>query len=66
MVQGAEQLDPSTPPTEQPQAPGLTRQSLTLVRNPSWEPSTDDLRAAYVDRIELLSHEATGGGARHR
>ena len=27
--------------------------SLTLVRNPSWDLTTDDLREAYVDRIEL-------------
>jgi ABC-type transport system substrate-binding protein len=30
-------------------APG----QLTLVRNPSWDPATDDLRAAYPDRIEV-------------
>jgi len=27
--------------------------SLVLVRNPSWDPSTDGLRAAYADRIEV-------------
>jgi peptide/nickel transport system substrate-binding protein len=27
--------------------------SITLVRNPSWDPATDDLRGAYVDRIEV-------------
>jgi len=53
MVQGAEQLDPSQPPAEQRPVSGLTQRSLTLVRNPSWEPRTDDLRPAYVDRIEF-------------
>jgi ABC-type transport system substrate-binding protein len=53
MVLGAPQLDPSEPPAEQPPVPGLTRDSLILVRNPSWDRSTDDLRAAYVDRIDL-------------
>ena len=27
--------------------------SLTLVRNPAWDPATDHLRPAYVDRIEI-------------
>ena len=27
--------------------------AITLVRNPSWTPATDGLRAAYADRIEL-------------
>jgi ABC-type transport system substrate-binding protein len=53
MVQGAMQLDPSRSPPEQTPVRGLTLESLTLVRNPSWDRSTDDLRAAYVDRIEL-------------
>jgi ABC-type transport system substrate-binding protein len=51
MLEGSEQLDPSKPPTEQRRASGLTGTTLTLVRNPSWEPASDDLRAAYVDRI---------------
>ena len=55
MVQGAERLDPAEPAAAQPRAPGLTLGSLTLVRNPSWTRSTDDLRRAYVDRIEFLS-----------
>ena len=28
--------------------------SLVLVRNSSWDPATDDLRPAYVDRIEVV------------
>jgi peptide/nickel transport system substrate-binding protein len=31
----------------------LPRSSVTLVRNPSWDPAGDDLREAYVDGIEL-------------
>jgi peptide/nickel transport system substrate-binding protein len=27
--------------------------TITLVRNPSWDPATDPLRKAYVDRIEI-------------
>ena len=55
MVQGAERLDPAEPAAAQPRAPGLSLGSLTLVRNPSWTRSSDDLRRAYVDRIEFLS-----------
>lgn len=54
MLKGAEQLDPAMPPAEQPRAQGLGRTSVTLVRDPSWDPSSDDLRAAFVDRIELV------------
>jgi ABC-type transport system substrate-binding protein len=53
MVLGAPRLDPSEPPAEQPPVRGLTPDSLILIRNPSWARSTDDLRAAYVDRIDL-------------
>lgn len=28
-------------------------QSFTLVRNPAWDPDTDDVREGYVDRIEI-------------
>jgi peptide/nickel transport system substrate-binding protein len=31
----------------------LPRTSATLARNPSWDPDGDDLRKAYVDRIEI-------------
>lgn len=27
--------------------------SITMVRNPSWDPNTDPIRAAYVDRIHV-------------
>jgi peptide/nickel transport system substrate-binding protein len=65
MVEGSERLDLSAPPEEQQPAAGFvqpvftedgavaTPGSLMLVRNPSWDPLTDRLRAASPDRIEL-------------
>jgi ABC-type transport system substrate-binding protein len=65
MIEGSEVLDPSAPPREQEPASGWVpptlgkggiverNGSLVLVRNPSWDPRTDRLRAAYVDRIEI-------------
>ncbi len=54
MIEGAEHLDPSAPPAEQEPVSGFVpAQSLTLVRNPSWSRSTDDLREAYADRIQI-------------
>jgi peptide/nickel transport system substrate-binding protein len=65
MFEGSEDLDFSLPPEEQtpvsgyiPSAVGAVGPagktgSATLVRNPAWDPSTDDLRPAYVDRIEV-------------
>jgi len=54
MIEGSEDLDPSLPPEDQQTVSGLVkRESLTLVRNPSWSRQTDELRKAYVDRIEL-------------
>ena len=54
MIEGSEDLDPSLPPEDQQAVSGLVkRESLTLVRNPSWSRQTDELRKAYVDRIEL-------------
>jgi peptide/nickel transport system substrate-binding protein len=35
------------------------KQSLKLVRNPNWDSSTDKLRAAYVDRIEIVLNAAS-------
>jgi ABC-type oligopeptide transport system substrate-binding subunit len=55
MLQGADRLDPSKPAAEQPRAAGFTQRSLTLVRNPSWDRSTDHIHGAYVDRIEFRS-----------
>jgi peptide/nickel transport system substrate-binding protein len=65
MVEGSEALDFGKPPEQQVPVAGyrppeynengdLTAAgSLTLVRNPSWEPERDLLRAAYADRIEV-------------
>jgi peptide/nickel transport system substrate-binding protein len=54
MIEGSEKVDFSLPPTQQVPAAGFRPgQSLNLVRNPSWDPRTDHLRPAYVDRIEF-------------
>lgn len=65
MVEGSERLDFTAPLSDQvPTAgfapavldeDGTVREpgSLVLVDNPSWDPATDQLRAAYVDRIEF-------------
>jgi peptide/nickel transport system substrate-binding protein len=54
MFEGSEAMDFSLPPGEQTPAAGyVPARSIVLVRNPSWSPDTDDLRAAFVDRIEV-------------
>jgi peptide/nickel transport system substrate-binding protein len=54
MLEGSEEMDFSLPPDEQVPASGLVPgKSFTLVRNPSWDPATDGLRPAYVERIEI-------------
>ncbi len=54
MFAGSEDLDFSAPPDKQdPVAGYVPNESITLVRNPSWDRSTDSLRPAYPDRIEL-------------
>ena len=65
MILGEDSVDFSKPPAEQQPAPGFVPWtydhhysptgygSLTLVRNPSWDPATDPLRAAIADRIEI-------------
>jgi peptide/nickel transport system substrate-binding protein len=62
MVEGSQHLDFAKPPSQQVPASGyspavfapkLKPGSLSLVRNPSWDPGTDDLRPAYPDRIEI-------------
>ena len=54
MFDGAERLNFSLPPSRQrPVAGYAPAKSITLVRNPSWTPSSDRLRAAYADRIEI-------------
>src|SRR5205823_6663787 len=54
MFEGAPKLDFSVPPVEQLPAAGLRPASFTLVRNPSWNPSTDRLRRPRVDRIVFV------------
>jgi ABC-type transport system substrate-binding protein len=51
MYEGSQNVDFSKPPDQQQPASGYA--SLTLVRNPSWNPASDPLRAAYVDRIQF-------------
>lgn len=65
MFEGSERIDFSAPPDEQEPAAGFAPAvlaedgsveepgSIVLVRNPSWDPGTDGLRAAYADRIDL-------------
>jgi peptide/nickel transport system substrate-binding protein len=54
MFEGSEALDFSVDPKDQePVAGYVPERSIILVRNPSWDKSTDDLRPAYVDRIEV-------------
>jgi peptide/nickel transport system substrate-binding protein len=53
-IEGADQIDFSLPAEQQVPGSGFVPGvSLTLVRNPSWDPATDLLRPAYVDRIEI-------------
>lgn len=64
MYEGSSDLDLSIPSAEQTPVRGFTPPtftkagfqvgSVTLVRNPDWDRSTDPLRPAYPDRIEIL------------
>jgi peptide/nickel transport system substrate-binding protein len=54
MWKGSEALDFSLPVKDQKQVAGYQPNKLwEFVRNPSWDPSTDDIRKAYVDAIEV-------------
>lgn len=54
MFEGSDALDFTLPPADQPPVSGwVPFESMTLVRNPGWDPATDALRAAHVDRIEV-------------
>jgi len=53
MFEGSEALDFSVPATTRTPVAGLSPGRITLVRNPSWDPATDELRPAYADRIEI-------------
>ena len=67
MISGSQRMNFALPPERQRPVSGwvyryevregrvviLGRESLTLVRNPSWDPRSDQLRKAYPDRIEV-------------
>jgi peptide/nickel transport system substrate-binding protein len=54
MFEGSETMDFSVPPREQVEAPGyVPGRQIVLVRNPSYDKSTDGLRDAYPERIEV-------------
>jgi peptide/nickel transport system substrate-binding protein len=55
MLEGSASLNPGLPPKKQRPAPGFPSHTkiISLVRNPSWLPATDQLRDAYPDRIEI-------------
>jgi peptide/nickel transport system substrate-binding protein len=54
MFEGTDQLDFSVDAKQQDPVSGYSvGQSFVLVRNPSFDPDTDDLREGYVDRIEV-------------
>ena len=55
MFEGTDQLDFSLPPEDQEPVTGYdVGRSIVLVRNPSYDPDSDDLREGYVDRIEVV------------
>jgi peptide/nickel transport system substrate-binding protein len=55
MFEGTDQLDFSLPPEDQDPVSGYdVGRSIVLVRNPSYDPDSDDLREGYVDRIEVV------------
>ena len=57
MIEGSDQLQPALPPEQQPRVSGyVPGTSLTLVRNPSWDPGSDPLRPAIADRIEIVQY----------
>ena len=54
MFQGSDALDFSQPADDQTPVAGYTPgRSIVLVRNPGWDASTDDLRPAYPDEIDV-------------
>jgi peptide/nickel transport system substrate-binding protein len=72
MIEGSDDLDLSLPAAQQtpidgygPPAIGGFKAvgpgSLTLVRNPSWDPATDEIRPAYSERIEIRIHAVEPG-----
>jgi peptide/nickel transport system substrate-binding protein len=56
MIEGSDALNPSLPAAQQPTVTGyVPGDHLYLVRNPSWDRSTDELRGAFADRIEITN-----------
>jgi peptide/nickel transport system substrate-binding protein len=54
MFEGSDQMDFSVDPKEQEEASGyVPGRQIVLERNPSYDKSTDGLRDAYPDRIEV-------------
>ena len=54
MIDGQDEVDYSVPAAKQEPASGYQpAKHLSLVRNPSWDESTDDLRPAYLDGIDI-------------
>ena len=54
MFEGSETMDFSADPKDQTEAPGyVPGRQIVLVRNPSYDATTDGLRDAYPDRIEV-------------
>jgi peptide/nickel transport system substrate-binding protein len=54
MFQGADQIDYSQPASKQKPAAGyIPGRSMVLVRNPAWDATTDDLRPAYPNEIQM-------------
>ena len=54
IFQGADGIDFTQPADKQKPAPGyVPGKSITFVRNTNWDPTTDDLRLANVDEIDI-------------
>jgi peptide/nickel transport system substrate-binding protein len=63
MFQGADQIDFSKPGASQKPAAGyVPGKSITLVRNPNWDRSTDDPRLANRRRDRRPDHQRIGRG----
>ena len=64
MLEGAPNVDFSLSPGQQRPASGAAPDSITFVRNPSWDRSTDALRVAYADRVVLVGAKDLDQGER--
>lgn len=54
MFEGSEDLNFDQPAGQQQEVSGyVPGRSIVLVRNPAWDPATDEIRPAYLDRIEF-------------